>query len=83
MDGIASKYKTVLTIEDGLIGTSESGPRGFAAFAAGHLGRGVTLEHYGLGDPQVAPSEHFIIVWKHFGMSAEALTEGIVRSARS
>ncbi|MBP8275100.1 MAG: hypothetical protein KAY59_11750, partial [Acidobacteria bacterium] len=80
MSGIASRYKTVITIEDGLIGTSDAGVRGFAAFAAGHLGGSVTLEHYGLGNPQVAPSEHFIDVWKHFGMSAEALTDAILRN---
>ncbi len=81
MAGIAAKYTAVLTIEDGLIGTGSAGVRGFAAFAAGHLGTSVALEHYGLGNPQVAPSEHFIDVWKHFGMSAEALTDAIVRQA--
>lgn len=79
MAGIASQYAAVLTIEDGLIGTGDAGLRGFAAFAAGHLGARVALEHYGLGNPQVAPSEHFIDVWKHFGMTAEALTEGVLR----
>jgi transketolase N-terminal domain/subunit/transketolase C-terminal domain/subunit len=81
MDGIAAKYKAVLTIEDGLIGTSDAGPRGFAAFTAGHLGAKVALEHYGIGNPQVAPSEHFVKVWKHFGMTADALTDAIVRNA--
>ncbi len=80
MDSIASKYSAVLTIEDGLIGTGNAGLRGFAALAAGHLGSRVALEHYGLGNPQVAPSEHFIAVWKHFGMTAEALTDAIVRN---
>ena len=79
MASIAKKYTAVITIEDGLIGTADAGLRGFAAFAAGHLASHVRLEHYGLGNPQVAPSEHFIDVWKHFGMSAEALTDAIVR----
>lgn len=79
MAGIAKQYTTVITIEDGLIGTSDAGLRGFAAFAAGHLGSHVALEHYGLGNPQVAPSEHFIDVWKHFGMTADALTDAILR----
>lgn len=79
MATIAGQYDAVITIEDGLIGTADAGLRGFAAFAAGHLGGHVALEHYGLGNPQVAPSEHFIDVWKHFGMSAEALTDAIVR----
>lgn len=79
MASVASRYRAVITIEDGLIGQPSAGLRGFAAFAAGHLGGHVALEHYGLGNPQVAPSETFVDVWKHFGMSAEALTESIIR----
>ena len=36
-EGIASRYTRVLTIEDGLIGTPESGLQGFAGLAASHL----------------------------------------------
>lgn len=79
MDAVASRYRAVITIEDGLIGHPSAGLRGFAAFAAGHIGGRVSLEHYGLGNPQVAPSEHYIDVWKHFGMTAEALTEAVLR----
>lgn len=82
MSTIASRYDAVLTIEDGLIGTADAGVRGFAAYAAGHLGASVTLEHYGIGNPQVAPSEHFVDVWKHFGMTAEALTDAIIRNGK-
>jgi transketolase len=80
--GIASRYSRVLTIEDGLIGTVESGLRGFAAYAVSQLYRsGITLEHFGITDPAVAPSEHFIQIWQHYGMTAEALTASILETA--
>jgi transketolase C-terminal domain/subunit len=76
VDGVAKKYTRVITLEDGLIGTVEAGLRGFAAFAAGKLaGRGVTVEHVGIVDPRIAPSETFEIVWAHYGMTVDALTE--------
>jgi transketolase C-terminal domain/subunit len=75
---IASKYARVLTIEDGLIGTVESGLRGFAAFAASQLYRSrVELEHFGITDPGVAPSDQFPKVWEHYGMTAAALLASI------
>jgi transketolase N-terminal domain/subunit/transketolase C-terminal domain/subunit len=74
-DGIARQYDRVLTIEDGLIGTSEAGLRGFAAFVAGKLSEcGMKLEHLGIVDPRIAPSESFEKVWAHYGMTTEALT---------
>jgi transketolase N-terminal domain/subunit/transketolase C-terminal domain/subunit len=82
MSDLASKYDTVVTLEDGLIGTHDAGLRGFAAFVAGHLaGKNITLRHFGIGNPQVAPSETFVEVWKHFGITAEALTAAIVDRA--
>ncbi len=82
MSDLASKYDMVVTIEDGLIGTHDAGLRGFAAFVAGHLScKSIALRHFGIGNPQVAPSETFIEVWKHFGMTAEALTTAIVSRA--
>jgi transketolase N-terminal domain/subunit/transketolase C-terminal domain/subunit len=71
---IASRYSRVITLEDGLIGTVEAGLRGFAAYAAGKLaGRGVTVEHVGIVDPRIAPSETFQEVWAHYGMTADAI----------
>jgi transketolase C-terminal domain/subunit len=71
---IAAKYRQVLTIEDGLIGTTESGLRGFAAYTAGQLyGSGIDLYHFGITDPRIAPSEHYVQVWEHFGMTDDAL----------
>lgn len=79
MSDIAAKYDAVITIEDGLIGDGDAGPRGFAAFVAGQLaGKNIAVRHFGIGNPQVAPSEAFVEVWKHFGMTAEALTAAIV-----
>jgi transketolase N-terminal domain/subunit/transketolase C-terminal domain/subunit len=77
--GIASRYSRVLTIEDGLIGTVESGLRGFAAYAVTQLYRsGITVEHFGITDPGVAPSDHFVQIWEHYGMTAPALTASIL-----
>lgn len=75
--GIAAKYSRVLTLEDGLIGTPASGPRGFAALAAGNL-PGVALQHFGIVDPTVAPSESFLELWEHFGMTEAELVRALV-----
>jgi deoxyxylulose-5-phosphate synthase len=73
---IAAQYTRIMTLEDGLIGTVEAGLRGFAAYAAGKFaGSGIRVEHAGIVDPRVAPSETFQDVWAHFGMTAEALAE--------
>lgn len=77
-DGIASKYSQALTIEDGLIGTPESGVRGFAGLVATNLqGTDVSLDHFGIVDPSIAPSETFDIVWEHFGMTEENLVRAL------
>ncbi len=71
---LARQYRRVATIEDGLIGTPESGLRGLAGLVAGQLvGAHVDLSHFGITNPQVAPSEHYVEVWKHFGMTEEAV----------
>lgn len=73
-DDLAGRYARVVTIEDGLIGNGESGVRGFAGLAASHLaGKGVTLAHLGITDPQIAPSDDYKAVWEHFGMTTAAL----------
>jgi len=80
-DDLAKKYDRVITIEDGLIGTVEAGLRGFAAFVAGKLAEcGMKLEHLGIADPHIAPSETFEIVWAHWGLTADALTERLLAS---
>jgi deoxyxylulose-5-phosphate synthase len=77
---IAVRYSRVITIEDGLIGTTDSGLRGFAALAASQLYRsGLPMTHFGITDPGVAPSEHFFKIWEHYGITAAALTAAILR----
>jgi len=78
IDGLAARYKKVITLEDGLIGAVESGLRGFAGYvSSGLYGSGVALDHFGIVDPQIAPSDHFFEVWKHYGMTEEAIAKSI------
>jgi transketolase N-terminal domain/subunit/transketolase C-terminal domain/subunit len=80
LDDLSKRYTRILTLEDGLIGTVEAGLRGFAAYAAGKLsGTGVKVEHAGIVDPRVAPSETFQEVWAHYGMTADAIADRITR----
>jgi transketolase N-terminal domain/subunit/transketolase C-terminal domain/subunit len=80
IDGLAARYKKVITIEDGLIGTVDSGLRGFAGFVSSELyGSNVALDHFGIVDPQIAPSDHFFEVWKHYGITEEKIAESILR----
>jgi len=64
-----ASYQRVLTIEDGLIGSPSSGLRGFAGLVASSLRGHADLHHFGIVDPSVAPSEHYVKVWEHFGMT--------------
>ena len=77
-EGLAKSYGKIVTVEDGLIGTFDAGLRGFAAFVAGRLeGSGVRFEHFGIADPQIAPSETFMDVWAHFGITADAIAKAL------
>jgi transketolase len=74
LEDVKARYARIVTLEDGLIGTVEAGLRGFAAYAAGKFaGCGVKVEHLGIVDPSIAPSETFLEVWAHYGMTAEAI----------
>ena len=80
-NSLPGKYGRIVTIEDGLIGTVDAGLRGFAAHVAGRFaGCGLTLDHFGIVDPQIAPSDHYLQVWEHYGMTADALVERIRRT---
>jgi transketolase N-terminal domain/subunit len=77
---LPQRYDRILTLEDGLIGTPASGVRGFAAYVAGQVAETpVALEHFGIADPHVAPSEAFLPVWEHYGMSEEHIAAAILR----
>jgi transketolase N-terminal domain/subunit/transketolase C-terminal domain/subunit len=79
LGGLAGRYRRIVTIEDGLIGDPQSGTRGFAGLVATALaGTSVSLAHLGITDPRTAPSEHFVKVWEHFGLTEEALLAAII-----
>lgn len=70
-DGIA-------TIEDGLIGTPDTGIQGVAGVVAGAAAlAGVPVAHVGIVDPRIAPSEGHMEVWEHFGITADALAKAV------
>lgn len=80
--GLPERYDRIVTIEDGLIGTPSSGVRGFAAYVAGHVaGSRVSLEHVGIADPHVAPSETHLEVWKHYGLTDDRVLAALMRHA--
>jgi transketolase N-terminal domain/subunit/transketolase C-terminal domain/subunit len=84
LTALPSRYERILTLEDGLIGTLDAGLRGFAAYLAGKLAScSVALEHIGIADPRIAPSDSFEQVWAHYGMSADAITNRLLRPSRS
>ncbi len=64
----------VVTVEDGLIGTLESGVRGFAGLVAtAAAALGTPCRHVGISDPRTAPSEGHMETWAHFGITAAAI----------
>ena len=80
LSGLSARYKKVITVEDGLIGTPESGLRGFAGLvASGLYGSGISLDHVGIVDPRIAPSDHFFEVWEHYGMTEAAIAASICK----
>jgi transketolase N-terminal domain/subunit/transketolase C-terminal domain/subunit len=80
LSSLPDRYQRILTLEDGVIGTEEAGLRGFAAFLAGRLaGCGVKLDHFGIADPRIAPSDTFEVVWAHYGMTADAIANRLLR----
>ncbi len=69
-----------VTIEDGLIGTPDSGLRGFAGFISSTV-RGIPLTHIGITDPRVAPSDDHMEVWRHFGLTSHNIEIAIKKLA--
>jgi hypothetical protein len=37
------------------------------------------IEHFGITDPHVAPSEAFLPVWAHYGMTEEDVAAALLR----
>jgi len=79
MSEIFAKYpEGVVSIEDGLIGTAASGLSGFAGLVAtASVGTDVPIDHIGIVDPCIAPSEGHMEVWEHFGITAAALVKAV------
>ena len=76
LSSVPDRYERIVTLEDGVIGTKGAGLRGFAAFLAGRLADcDVILDHLGISDPQIAPSDTFDVVWAHYGMTADAIAK--------
>jgi transketolase C-terminal domain/subunit len=74
LESLPGRYGRIVTLEDGVIGTVEAGLRGLAAYVAGKFAScGVRIEHLGIVDPTIAPSETFLEVWAHYGMTADAI----------
>ena len=76
LDDVLKKYEGVVTIEDGKIGTPETGLRGFAGLV-GTSGSGTAHAHVGITDPRIAPSEGLEETWAHFGITVETLVEAV------
>ncbi|MEM7395949.1 MAG: hypothetical protein AAF492_26750, partial [Verrucomicrobiota bacterium] len=76
---ILGKYPYgIVTIEDGIIATREIGLRGFASMAASvGYEMNVPMQHVGIEDPRIAPSDGHMEVWEHFGITVDALVDGI------
>ena len=75
---VGSTMKVKELIEDGKIGTPETGLRGFAGVVATAASdHGIAHAHVGITDPSIAPSEGLDETWAHFGITAETLVEAV------
>ncbi len=75
LDELCRRYPGgLVTIEDGIIGTTNTGLRGFAGLISG-TGKSysIPLAHIGIVDPRIAPSEGHLEVWEHFGIATSNL----------
>lgn len=76
-DLIAKYPQGIVTAEDGIIGTSQSGLLGFAGLTASLIKGAVPMKHIGIEDPRIAPSSGYEEVWEHFGITAEKIAEAV------
>lgn len=81
LESLISQYTGgVVTIEDGKIGTPQTGLRGFAGLVATAASyRGIAHAHVGLTDPTIAPSDGHMETWAHFGITTDALVDAVDR----
>lgn len=79
LDALLAPYpEGVVTVEDGFIGTPDTGVRGFAGLVGSRAAdAGLPVAHVGITDPRVAPSEGHMETWAHFGMTAQALAKAV------
>ena len=76
--GIFEQYDSVVTAEDGIIGTRCIGLRGFAGLVLSAASNtGTKTEHIGIVDPRIAPSEGHDEVWEHFGITSDAIVAAV------
>ena len=78
LTGIFEQYDSVVTAEDGIIGTRCIGLRGFAGLVLSAASNtGTKTEHIGIVDPRIAPSEGHDEVWEHFGITSDAIVAAV------
>ena len=76
--GIFEQYDSVVTAEDGIIGTRCIGLRGFAGLVLSAASNtGSKTEQIGIVDPRIAPSEGHDEVWEHFGITTDAIVTAV------
>ena len=75
---LATHTAGIVTVEDGFIGTPQTGVRGFAGLAAGLAGSaGLPCAHIGVTDPRIAPADGHLETWAHFGITEEAIVDAV------
>jgi hypothetical protein len=79
LDKLVRRYpRGVVTIEDGFIGTAQTGVRGFAGLVAGCArDAGIKVAHLGITDPRTAPAAGHMETWAHFGITRSALVQAV------
>ncbi|MBE7557595.1 hypothetical protein HS125_01045 [bacterium] len=78
LEELAERYPEGLaTIEDGIISGPGAGIVGFAGLVRSAVEGRAPLEHVGIVDPRIAPSEGHLETWAHFGLTADALVEAV------
>ena len=79
LEGLLANHTAgIVTVEDGFIGTPQTGVRGFAGLVAGLAGSaGLPCAHVGVTDPRIAPADGHMETWAHFGITAQALVGAV------